>query len=445
MNVKNKKDVQIITMKKKIKIWSATSAIALLMLFTAGCSSSDEKDTDTDTNTNTTSNEEKPSNNESTNNEQNTSDTSTTKGVEDTSETETTDNFSSNDEITTKKETLDDGSIKVTSTYSDGRVFETIEYKISSNSTIKYVYEYNERSKLTGIYDYEGPGNLIAEFSANDYTNATMSGFNNCDDTSNINIDLGSAFEVTIEELAPLYKKAEEIWDTYGVAILIADKISDYTSEAEACNDYTKIKDSLKLIENALKLYPKNFFRDFSTQSTDVVVCIQLVGPGGPPGVFSDHGNFKLVQIDANNYQPDDDLDNGSFFSYTLHHEICHMISYTLLDRAEISSCPLTEEKWNSFNPAGFEYVGYYDDAKESELITSGNNNSYFLFPYSCSTAEEDRAILFGTAMEYYLGFDNDMFTPYIDAKYEYLCKCIRAGFDSSDWPNKMPWEVILD
>ena len=127
------------------------------------------------------------------------------------------------------------------------------------------------------------------------------------------------------------------------------------------------------------------------------------------------------------------------------HHEIGHMISFTLLDRAEISETPLTEEGWNSFNPDGFQYVGDYDDEKENELFSKDNNSEYFVYSYSCSTPEEDRAIIFGKAMSYYQGFETVEFNQYIDTKLIYLSECIKDGFMGVEWDVKPAWEYILD
>ena len=105
----------------------------------------------------------------------------------------------------------------------------------------------------------------------------------------------------------------------------------------------------------------------------------------------------------------------------------------------------MTEEQWNSYNPDGFQYVGYYDDDKESELYTSAMNSEYFVYSYSCSTPDEDRAIIFGNAMTYYQGLDFNVYNDYIDAKLRYLSECMRAGFNSDGWQEKMPWDYILD
>lgn len=350
------------------------------------------------------------------------------------------------DSINIERDERADGSIFIKVTDRDGKLLQTVEYSVSNNNTIKYAYEYNERGVLITEYDYEGPGNLVEEFLDGNYDNATMMGENSHNPSGGYDVDMGAAFEVTILELEPLYKKAEEIWDQYGVAVLIADKVSSYTSSAELCYDFTKIKNTIELIEKCLQCYPKDFFRNFSGEFVETTVCIQVVGTGGPAGVYFDGDEFKIVQIDVNDYNPEESPDdNGSFLCYTLHHEIGHMISYTLLDRADIAMFPLMEERWNSYNPDGFNYVGYYDDDKENELFSSNDNSEYFVYSYSCSTPEEDRAIIFGKAMSYYQGFECMGFNENIEAKLIYLSDCIKSGFPGIDWSEKPVWENILD
>ncbi len=363
-----------------------------------------------------------------------------------TNEQDTSGDNSSTDEVTINTEYGDDGSILVTMTNGAGRTVGTVEYDASSNVTIAYVYEYNSRGQLAVEYDYEGEGNLVDQFQAGNYENATSMGENRYDAHGDYNVDLANAFTVTIDELAPLYQQAENIWDKYGVAVLIADKVSDYTSGAEQCHDYTMLERSIKLIESCLQCYPTGFFKEFSESDVNTTVCIQVVGTGSSAGLYIDGYEFEIIQIDVNDYYPEDGYDDkGNFFCYTLHHEICHMISQKLLERADWSSCPLTEEEWNSYNPAGFQYVGYYDDELESELYCAGDNNEYFIYSYSCSTASEDRSIIFGNAMNYYQGYDRTIFSEHIEAKLQYLSDCIRAAFDSADWPETLPWEKILE
>ncbi|MBQ8830451.1 MAG: hypothetical protein IJ017_02510 [Oscillospiraceae bacterium] len=359
---------------------------------------------------------------------------------QDTLAVETPETIPDDSETETKPETDDNGDVLITETDDSGNVITQIIYTASTNITEKYIYEYDENGNLIHEYNYSADGNFADEFKAGNYENANGFGEIYYDIPSDHYINMDEAFSVTVEELAPLYAKAEQLWVTYGVTVLIADKVSDYTDGAELCFEYDQISACLDLIESCLSCYPKDFFRDF-----DADVCIQLVGSGSASGLYMSGYERRLIQIDVNCYTPDDEYDNGYFFCYTLHHETAHMISETLMKRAEQSQVPLTEELWNSYNPEGFSYVYGYDDEKEIEIYDSGSNYEYFVYSYGCSTPDEDRSIVFGEAMTYYQGYESSGFTEYVKAKLMYYSDCIKAGFKSDSWDDIAPWEHILN
>lgn len=425
-------------MKRMLKKCKVT-AVLLMMILLVGCADRNGNENSTSTQLGEQTTQQENQSKESTtqqNATESTTQTTTEKATEETKK----------DEIVTTTERSDDGSILMISTNSDGNEVVRIHYDAKKNTTVKKMYEYNKKGKLTYETEYLGPGNLFEEFLADNYEHASESMELNHDAHADYGIDVENAFKVTIEELAPLYKKAEKIKNDYGVVVLIADKVSDYNDGAEKCYDYKQIEACLDITEACLKCYPKDFFKGFSEEDVEKVVCIQLVGTGSTAGAYMGGYDQLLIQIDVNDYTPTDEYDDkGGFLSYTLHHEISHMICATLLNRAEDSKCPLTEEKWNSYNPEGFQYVGYYDDMKEIEIFDIGNNYEYFLMSYGCSTPDEDRAIIFGYAMSSYQGYEVMEYNDKIKAKLKYLSECIKAGFDSESWPEKLPWEYILD
>lgn len=347
---------------------------------------------------------------------------------------------SNSSQVETETVLGNDGSVSITSKDSEGKVVAKINYDASTNITEKYIYEYDEKGNLKRELKYTAEGNVANQFMVDDYVNADSFAEINYDVPSDYTIDTDNAFTVTIEELAPLYNKAEEMWDTYGVIVLIADKVSDHTEGAELCFEYEVIQRSLNLVEGCLECYPENFFRDFSGD-----VCIQLVGMGSTAGGYMGGYEHLLIQMDVNCYNPTDEYDDeGAFFCYTLHHEIFHMISEMLMERAFYSDCPLSEERWNSYNPEGFVYVNGYDNEKEAQIYCSGNNFDYFLGSYGCSFPDEDRAMIFGEAMAYYQGYEYMKFTDYVNAKLKYLSDCIRAGFQSDSWGDIAPWDYMM-
>ena len=47
--------------------------------------------------------------------------------------------------------------------------------------------------------------------------------------------------------------------------------------------------------------------------------------------------------------------------------------------------------------------------------------------------------------MTYYQGYEENTFNDKVDAKLRYLSDCIRAGFNSIEAGEQMPWESILE
>ena len=82
------------------------------------------------------------------------------------------------------------------------------------------------------------------------------------------------------------------------------------------------------------------------------------------------------------------------------------------------------------------------------------NNANYYMYPsyfvdaYGTTFATEDRAEIFGRAMDDYLnGIDDDSLfnrNNKIYDKLKFYSKCIREGFDTTDWDYTVPWESVL-
>lgn len=339
-----------------------------------------------------------------------------------------------------EKNEYGDGNISIITKDVKGNIISKVYYDSSADFTEKIFFEYDEKGDLIYESKYTADGNTVDDFLTDNYEKAKSFEETSYKLMGDYIMDTENVFAVTIEEFAPLYSKAKEIWDNYGVTVLIADKVTDFNNGAERCLEYDKIESCLQLIEKSLSCYPENFFNDFSGD-----VYIQLVGAGSSAGLYWGGYNQLLLQIDANCYNPSEEYDDkGDYFCYTLHHEIAHMITKQLLERAHDSKYPLSEEKWNSFNPNGFEYVNAYNDEKELEIYRTENNYEYFISSYGCSTPDEDRAMIFGEAMVYYQGYERMAFNTKVSAKLKYLSDCIRYGFVSDAWGDTAPWEYIL-
>lgn len=335
-------------------------------------------------------------------------------------------------ETITETEVDEDGTIFVWTRDADGKVLSRITYDPYSDSTYKWIFDYSENGFAMMEHIYYGNGNFVEEFAADNYENSM-------EYTESVPIDAyvdpDNAFSVTIEELAPLYRQAEEIWNKYGVVVLIADKLTEYRGDAELCLEYEWIKPNLDIIESCLALYPTDFFRYF-----DRTMCIQLAGSdGSSAGSYFPDERIDMVQIDAYNYQPGIEDDYDRYARSTLNHELCHAIDNQLHEWADKSELPLTEEQWNTLNPEGFTYAGY-EAERQCEVYSYGDNYYYFISSYSCYSPDEDRATLFANAVAY----PEDELTDQQKAKLQYFSDCIRAAFPSDDWDDVLPWEYPL-
>jgi len=346
-----------------------------------------------------------------------------------------------------------DGSRAVTLTDPTGNFPLIIIYDAATDSTLCVRREYDRFGQPLSKSDWEGPGDLLDEFAAGNYDGATSSGYENLQASGGVPLNLEDIYSPTVEELAPLYAKAKHIRDSFGVEIVIADKIAADVFGTELCLDYQRIEQCLDIMERVFACYPDGFFRDLSRDGITSTVCVHLTGGGSSAGAYygcyyEDGSELYTIHIDSNCYIPEEMSDDGRYFSYTLHHELSHMIWDVLLRRASDSPFPLTEEKWNSFNPDGFEYVGY-DSQLEIAAYDVGNNYEYFISSYGCSTPDEDRATIFGEAMAYYqypdLYGEGHCFNPPVKAKLRYLSQCIRAALGRDTWPQNLPWDAILE
>jgi len=346
-------------------------------------------------------------------------------------------------------ETITDDSSTTTPQNETITTVEEIFYDNQTDTTTKIIYEYNESGHLLREITYIADGNTTDDFAVGNYEQADNHGIIHYDSTT-INqltdTEMKEVFTVTIKELAPLYQQAREIYGRYGVVILLADKIIHMNDQAEYCYEYDKIQDSLNIIRRCLDCYPTNFFNSLSNESEQIIPCIQLVESGTFSGVYYGGDKYKLIQLDVNNYTPYETYDDkGEYFCYTLHHEISHMISDILLNRAKHSICSLTEKQWNSFNPKDFEYANIYNSNKEIAIYDTNNYKEYFINSYGCLTPDEDRATIFGEAMTFYQGYERNPFTKYTKAKLKYYSNCIKAEFHNDNWPDFVPWELIIN
>lgn len=282
--------------------------------------------------------------------------------------------------------------------------------------------------------------------------------------SSNIQEVLSNAFENTGEEnhlfvianpdsyhwgeLDKCYQYAKVLEDKYGFHLHFGEdvpgKIAEYSIDTSTSAEY--IMNALTNLELALSHYPASFFSQipYSTYREFHLYIATRIYNGGEyslseAGGFVSHedGVIKLAVVG-------DYIEND-----TIHHELSHVIDSRLDFIAGIRPDFIySEEIWNSYNPEGFEYLSDYTNYIGNDAYY--NHPDYFIYEYSTTYPTEDRATIFGEAMyDYVMGYDwvKDSYfqkdSP-VYKKLQYYCNCIRAGFDTSDWPEELPWEYFL-
>lgn len=207
-----------------------------------------------------------------------------------------------------------------------------------------------------------------------------------------------------------------------------------------------KLSVALDALEEILGCFPDDFFTQLcygDIRGMRIYLCGDISSSHSdminePSGFINVINNHNVMVLNCN-YSWD--------FSYTVGHEISHLIDqrlafiHTYNDKSEFS-----EEKWNSFNPDSFSYDDSYANYNPDD--PSSHISGYFIDSYGMTFATEDRSEIFGTAIDDYINgiYDDARFTDDspIRNKLDYYSRCIRDGFNTKDWPDTMAWESVL-
>lgn len=248
------------------------------------------------------------------------------------------------------------------------------------------------------------------------------------------------------ETLAEVRAQADILEETYGVTILISsqcDLAASYcempittTDEANFYNESASIAAALHAVEETLKLYPSDFFRQFRNEGGQRGMLILLV-----EDIASDLNTIGVSYGMGQWYPVAVDITCGQVQS-TLCHEIWHATENRIND---LDVYALDLDAWNDCNPTGFRYPGttnadYMKDTQYTFLYGDPDEDVYFVDPYGKTKGQEDRARL----MQYIMYEDavskEMMEHPALKAKLQVLCDAIREAFDISSW-DAVYWE----
>ncbi len=248
-------------------------------------------------------------------------------------------------------------------------------------------------------------------------------------------------------KLQEVRSAADELEEKYGVTIFLGDEISEsidfFLAEQQLSSPI--IFSALEELDRILSFLPAGFLDQLCygmNHDMEIYLTGDLTGTkdeqiAHPAGFVSEVDSHIIMVLDTNcRFEWD----------HIIAHELSHAIDRRLAFRSSyVEDALFSEETWNSFNPEDFQYPNSYNEI--SQNWSEDWEGVYFLNSYSATYATEDRAEIFGNAVDSYQnGWPGDLrFTgdnP-LNRKYEYYCDCIRDGFDTTGWKSVMPWEEL--
>ena len=249
-------------------------------------------------------------------------------------------------------------------------------------------------------------------------------------------------------DLSDINARITALEQKYGFSIYFGPEVPkriDYYDIHQFKNK-DKLSVALDSLEEILDCFPDDFFTQLcygDIRGMRIYLCGDISSGHSdminePSGFVNIINNHNVIVLNCN-YSWD--------FSYTVGHEISHLIDqrltfiHTYDEKSEFS-----EGKWNSFNPGSFSYDDSYANYNPDD--PSNHISGYFIDSYGMTFATEDRSEIFGTAIDDYINgiYDDARFTDDspIRNKLDYYSRCIRDGFDTKDWPDTMAWESVL-
>ena len=241
------------------------------------------------------------------------------------------------------------------------------------------------------------------------------------------------------EQEQRISQRVDALSEKYGLIIMTGNDCDTEFDEftATRVTDYQQINSALDMLDEALSVYPEGFFRQLRYGSSNsiqiqLIVDLQADGSGRYGGDYCaftqsmrDY-HLMVVDIEASTKE-------------TYYHEFSHIIDcYLQWDSENRENALFSEETWCSLNPRWFS--GYsYDYSTEIYL----DDFTYFVDSYSTISPTEDRARVLEYAMSDYGRWTFDEAAG-LRKKLSYYCSCIRDAFDTTGWPESLPWEQYL-
>ncbi|MDE6025571.1 MAG: hypothetical protein K2G45_08965 [Lachnospiraceae bacterium] len=249
------------------------------------------------------------------------------------------------------------------------------------------------------------------------------------------------------DEMEELRGQAQEIGERHGVEIYIGDAVKECTTdtyEYVTTDNVVRIRQALSILDRALERYPDGMLAQLDDDFGGVLK-IYLAGdilPADDMSIDTAVGVQNTLWEDTHLV-----LDINSVYDYesAIYHEIFHAIENHLNITDE--GC-IDDVMWDSYNPPDFVYDYDYIENQGSDdftyVVGDTEEPVYFIDIYSKSFPLEDRA----RVMEYAM-MEEKLQTGYFSGehlrnKVKYLSNQIRAGFDTTGWPEVTDWEIWI-
>ena len=204
-------------------------------------------------------------------------------------------------------------------------------------------------------------------------------------------------------DLSDINARITALEQKYGFSIYFGPEVpkrNDYYDINQIKNK-DKLSIALDSLEEILDCFPDDFFTQLcygDIRGMRIYLCGDISSGHSdminePSGFVNIINNHNVIVLNCN-YSWD--------FSYTVGHEISHLIDqrltfiHTYDEKSEFS-----EGKWNSFNPDSFSYDDSYANYNPDD--PSNHISGYFIDSYGMTFATEDRSEIFGTAIDDYI------------------------------------------
>ncbi len=174
----------------------------------------------------------------------------------------------------------------------------------------------------------------------------------------------------------------DKIYKDYNVKVIYGNSTKTYAQNVDASiqTDVEDLRNQLEILEDALKKYPIDFFKE---QSVTIILLDK----------FSNNNLALASKNSLNEYKIY--LSDVKDFERSFHHEAYHIFEYIYE-----SECLFTN--WSELNPIDFKYnedVLVLDSTYVYNINQFNNDTVYFVTKYSKTSEKEDKAEIFAEIM----------------------------------------------